>query len=205
MGAGLGLAACASTPEATVARPIGDELRLAIAAGAYPIDPQTTKVRFLAGPTPAGTVNGNFTTFTGELTVDDAVAGAAGLRATLDVGSLDVNGNFFRSTILGPGWFEAMMFPEAGFEGRLLGWNPDGTGDLVGQMTIRDVTREETFRLVLTCDGIEACPERQVGFEGAASLDRTAYGMTRLAGLVGKEVQITVSGVLMVEDGDGIR
>lgn len=196
---GVLLAACGSLPRAEKVEPLDAGLRSAVAARSYAINPSTTRVRFAAGPTPAGRVEGDFTTFNGVLSVGDAEAGMAELSAVLDMTSARLPSDFFRSTLLGPGWFEVEMWPEASFRGRLTGWNPDGTGQVSGIMTIRDISHEESFPLVLTCDGVETCPERAVGFMGNIILDRTDYGMTRMLGLVGRDVQITVSGQLMVE------
>ncbi|MEM9233850.1 MAG: YceI family protein [Pseudomonadota bacterium] len=203
--AGLTLSACSTLPDMILADPIDAQLREAVASRDYAINPSTTEVRFVAGPTPVGLVEGNFEAFSGELVVRDATAGEADLTAVLVVNSAVTPSEFFQTTLLGPGWFEAEVWPEARFDGRLMGWNEDGSGNVVGTMTIRDISREETFRLVLTCDGIEACPENAIGFEGQTVLDRTAYGMTRMQGLVGKDVQITVSGQLNMEAMDAVR
>ncbi|WP_370334541.1 YceI family protein [Parvularcula marina] len=193
------VAACASLPEATPAGELDLTLREVVASRAYAINPETTEVSFVAGPSPAGLVHGRFAAFDGELTVNDALTGDAVLGTVLDVKSAEMQNEIFRDLLLGPGWFEADVWPEARFEGRLAGWAEDGSGIVKGTMTIRNIAREQAFRLILTCERVETCPERAVGFEGHMVLDRTEFGMTRMPGLIGRDVQITVTGQLIME------
>lgn len=188
---------CASTPLLPPsASALTAALRDGVAPGTYPLSPGNADVTFAADGGLIGTVTGDFTEFGGSLVINDPASGAADLMAELSVNSLDTRRDFVKSTLLGPAWFDAGNWPTAVFAGTLDGWDDDGTGTLFGTLTVRGVTREEAFEVRLTCDGLEACPSRQVGFEGDLAIDRTDYGMTSLEAVVGRTVRIRVAGTL---------
>ena len=195
--AGAMLSGCASLPELeALSTPINETARQSVVAGHYPLTTDNTQITFAAGPTPVGVVNGEFTSFTGHLTVIDADQGNVELKATLDVASIEGPDNMTRNMLLEEDWFDVAQFPEARFEGRMIGWEVDGAAFVNGAMTIRDVSREEAFTVVLTCEGITDCPDVQIGFEGQLRLDRTNYDMTAFRTFVGPHVDITVKGTV---------
>ena len=197
---GAGLAGCISLITPDLEEAADDEARHWLAPGVYKVTPANSKVTFAAGPTPLGLIEGEFTAFSGTLDMRDPEEGIAVLEATLQVDSIELPGGLFRDMLLGPRWFDAANWPEIRFAGRLADWQGNGTGDLHGTMTIRNETRRETFMLVLTCDGLENCPEDVIGYQGLSTVDRTQYGMTAMQGLAGNDVLITVSGRLEMEN-----
>lgn len=193
------LVSCGTLPDTRTYLPLDADVRSYVRIGNYQISPDNTVISFIAGPTTIGPVKGQFTDFSGELVITDPVEGKASLAAVLKVHSLDAGGGYIEKTLLGSDWFSVDDWDIASFTGGLKSWNEDQTGNLSGEMTIRGVSREQDFNLVLTCEDVENCPEKWVGFVARAYLDRTNYGMTSMQGLVGSEVQLTVEGTLKME------
>lgn len=196
----MGITGCISLIRPDLEDTADTEARHGLMPGIYDVNPSNTVVKFAAGPTPLGLIEGTFTVFSGSMDIQDPEAGLARLDATIEVGSIRMHGGIFRDMLLGPAWFDAKNWPEIHFSGRLSDWQQDGTGDLHGTMTIRDETRTETFTLVLTCEGLENCPKDVIGYQGMTTLDRTDYGMSAMQGLAGNDVLITVTGRFEMEN-----
>jgi polyisoprenoid-binding protein YceI len=143
-----------------------------------------------------GRIDGSFAQFEGVLTIADAASGAASITARVRVDSAEMGREGYKEMMLGPGWFDAAQFPYSRFNGALAGWQGEGAGDFAGDLTIRDVTKAEVFDLRLSCDNVAECPGSAIGFSGELTIDRRAYGMTRLQGIVGADVTLRVSGTL---------
>ena len=167
-----------------------------IPATTYAIAPANAEVGFAVKPFALPRIEGAFSQFDGHVTVSDAAAGQVSLTANVVLDTVDIPNEAYENLVKSPGWFDTAQYPTALFVGELNGWSADGTGVVRGSMTIRDVTRDEAFIITLTCDGIERCPGQAVGFRGDITISRAAYGMTRLPGVVGDDVQLSVSGTL---------
>lgn len=201
----MGLAACASgpaiAPTAVSATGLSStglsaaELRQ-IDAGTYLVGPDDATLAFSAKPLGIGQVSGFFEDFDAVLTISDSVQGAATLGATVRVGSLSLAN--YGEMVRGPGWFDAVQFPEAAFSGTLSGWDILGAGQISGQMQIRDITQDEIFNIRLTCAGVTACPGEAIGIAGDLAISRSEYGMTALPGFVSDTVQLSISGTIRV-------
>lgn len=192
-----GLSACAATGNSgpLVTPLVGLDLT-SIPVSSYPLTPETAEIGFAVKPIGVGPVLGEFGAFTGALTIVDAVTGEATISAIVDTRTVQTEGGRFIDMIKGEGWFDVETWPEARFSGRMKGWDADGNGVVEGEMTIRDVTQPETFTMRLTCDSLTACPSDEVGFSGLIEVSRFAYGMTRLRGVVGDKVTLSVAGTL---------
>lgn len=192
LGAFFLLVACATTPSTPVALPTSGLAHLP--SGLVTIDPGSADVLFAVSPLGVGRVQGQFQAFDAQLELEDPVAGRARLKASVSTGSAELSNDQYTSMVRSPAWFNSEAFPTAHFDGVLEGWSMDGIGQLKGTMTVRGVSQPETMDFTLSCEGVEGCPQRAVGFVGEMTLSRSAYGMTGLRGLVSDEVDLTVRG-----------
>lgn len=165
-------------------------------AGDFVIGPDAAQIEFAVSPLGVGRVEGAFKTFDASLTLADPKTGTAEIVALVDTTSVHLSNDQYKDMVEGPGWFDIAQFPSARFEGKMMGWSDDGSGEFRGTMTIRGVSQDETMTLRLTCDDIPSCPEKAVGFAGDLRVSRAAYGMNRLSGIVRDEVQLVVTGTL---------
>jgi polyisoprenoid-binding protein YceI len=160
--------------------------RPAIAAGTYAIDPARSTARFaikeLWG---LMTVRGTFEVTGGAITVGAEPAGSA-VRASLDPASF-ASGNKRRDKdITGPRFLDAAAYPLMEFVSNGIG--PDGGGWAVhGRLTVHGTTAPVTLRLTDGRQTRDGC-----AFTATAVVDRTAFGVSRVVGFIGRQLDVTI-------------
>ncbi len=167
-------------------------------AGTFVIDPAHTEVGFVARHLMVSKVRGSFTQVTGEVTIaEDPLASSVSasiLAASIDTGVADRD-NHLRSG----DFLDVEKYPELTFRSTRLVQPKDNEFHLVGELTIRDVTREVT--LDVDFDGVAVSPWGQevVAFTATTEIDREDWGITwnqalEAGGvLVSKKVKIEIS------------
>lgn len=166
-------------------------------AGTFALDPTHTRVGFVARHLMVSKVRGNFTEVSGEINVaEDPLASTVNVRisaASIEtrVGDRD---NHLRSV----DFLDVENYPDLTFRStRVL--EPAGNEfKLVGDLTIRGVTREVT--LDVEYEGLATSPWGQevIGFSASGEIDREEFGITwnqalETGGvLVGKKVKIEI-------------
>ncbi|WP_328309191.1 YceI family protein [Streptomyces sp. NBC_00442] len=156
---------------------------LAALSGTYAVDPAHSSIGFTVRHAMVTNVRGSFTDHEGTLTLDgtDPAASAATIHvkiASVDTGMAD------RDAHLRSGdFFDAEQFPLMSFrstEAKALG------GDayrLIGDLTIKDVTRPLTIDLEFQGSATDPYGNQRVGFEGSAEILRSDWGLTWNAAL----------------------
>ncbi len=167
-------------------------------AGTFVIDPAHTEVGFVARHLMVSKVRGSFTQVTGEVTIaEDPLASSVSasiLAASIDTGVADRD-NHLRSG----DFLDVEKYPELTFRSTRVVQPKDNDFRLVGELTIRDVTREVT--LDVEFDGVAVSPWGQevVAFTATTEIDREEWGITwnqalEAGGvLVSKKVKIEIS------------
>jgi len=148
--------------------------------------------------------SGAFGNFDIRLQFDEAAPAQSILVADIDMTSASMSGDGATERIKGPAWFDVETYPTSVFRATAL--PPLRGGDVVidGAYTMRGETAP--LRLDVRYDE----PERDangeisaVNFVAEGEIDRRAYAMTGMAGLVGRRVGITIKARLVrVEEKD---
>jgi polyisoprenoid-binding protein YceI len=166
-------------------------------AGTFAIDPAHTRVGFVARHLMVSKVRGSFTQVSGEITVaEDPLTSTVTVRipaASIDTGVADRD-NHLRSG----DFLDVEKYPELTFRSTRVLQPSDNEFKLVGELTIRDVTREVT--LDVEFDGVATSPWGQevIAFSATTEIDREEFGITwnqalETGGvLVGKKVKIEI-------------
>jgi polyisoprenoid-binding protein YceI len=147
------------------------------AAGTYVLDPAHTRVGFLARHLMVTKVRGAFREFEGSITVGEDIADSTA-EATIKTASIDT-GVADRDKHLRSGdFFEIEKFPVISFSNaRVVSWR--GTqATVVGDLTIKDVTREVTLDVEL--DGVATDPfgNEKLALTATTEINREDFGMT---------------------------
>jgi polyisoprenoid-binding protein YceI len=158
--------------------------------GTFALDPAHTRVGFVARHLMVSKVRGSFTQVSGEITVaEDPLASSVTVH--IPAASIDTH-------LRSGDFLEVEKYPELTFRSTRV-TEPKGNGfTLVGELTIRDVTREVT--LDVEFEGIATSPWGQevIGFSASTEIDREEFGITwnqalEAGGvLVGKKVKIEI-------------
>jgi len=167
-------------------------------SGTFDLDPAHTRVGFVARHLMVSKVRGSFTQVTGKITID-----ADPLKSSVDVhipvASIDTGVGERDTHLRSPDFLDVEKYPELTFRSTRVVDFSEGEFKLVGELTIRDVTREVT--LDVEYEGVARNPwgSEVVGFTASTEIDREDFGMTWNVALetggvlVGKKVKIEIS------------
>jgi polyisoprenoid-binding protein YceI len=168
------------------------------APGTFELDPLHTRVGFVARHLMVSKVRGAFGRATGTITIADEPL-ASSVEVSIDAASIDTGVTDRDNHLRSPDFLDIERFPNLTFRGRLVEHASDNEFVVVGDLTIRDVTRE--VRLAVELEGVARSPwgKEVVGFTASTEIDREDFGITwnqalETGGvLVGKKVKIEIT------------
>jgi polyisoprenoid-binding protein YceI len=123
------------------------------------------------------TVTGRFDRFAAEVAIDSANPTASRVEARIEVASLNTAVPARDATVRGPDWFDAARFPAVTFRSRAVRPLGGRRYEVVGDLTMRGVTRPVTLRAThngTVARGFDGRPH--AGFNAAGTLDRPRSG-----------------------------
>jgi len=143
----------------------------------WQFDPNHTLVEFVAKHMMITTVRGRFKGVQGTLILDETDPSRSSVEVDLDAASL-YSGVDYRDNHLKSGDFlEVEKYPKITFKSTRV--EPEG-GDharVIGNLTIRDVTREVVLDTELTGRGKNPMGQEVVSFDAKTSINRKDYGL----------------------------
>ena len=150
---------------------------LPLAAGEWTLDPLHCTVEFTARHMAISKVRGRFHTFDATVMVGDSLE-TSSLSARVDMSSVDTNNADRDAHLRNSDFFHVDQHPEMTFESTAIVSTGDTTYDVIGDLTINGVTRQERLNVVF--HGTETFPgdgSFHAGFEATATISRTDYGV----------------------------
>jgi polyisoprenoid-binding protein YceI len=163
----------------------------------YEIDAAHSNIDFVVRHLGVASVRGQFTRFSGHVMLDEADVTRSAVSVTIEAASVDTRNQRRDDHLRSGDFFEAERFPALTFEGRRV--EVEGSGHvLVGDLTIRDVTREVRIPFEITGPVPLGENQKRMGAEGALRVNRFDYGLrwnriTEAVQVVGDEVRIELS------------
>ena len=171
-----------------------------VAAGSYALDPAHTLVQWSVSHFGFNDYFGLFGDIEGTMTLDPADIAATEFDITIPITSVAVPSEGLRDHLLRPGedGAEPDFFgaePEAArFVSTSVRQTSDTTAVVTGQLTMNGNTGPVTMAVQFTGAGQNPMSEAQtVGFHGRATIDRTRWGVSYGAPMVGSEVDLDIS------------
>ena len=138
-------------------------------------------------------VPGSFGTFSGELVFDKENLANTVATGEIDVASVNTHNADRDKHLMNDDFFSADRFPKMTF--RSTNWKALGENqyEVLGDLTIRDVTKPVTLAVQLLGMG-EGMGGKQIsGWDASVTIDRREWGITYGQGVVGNEVEITLN------------
>ncbi len=164
----------------------------------FAIDPSHTDVRFAVRHMMIATVRGSFPEVQGMVRLNEANPSASSVSVNVNIASVNTRDAQRDAHLRSADFFDADRFPEMTFRSRRLDGTPDRPFTLVGDLTIRGVTREIALDVVPEGRAIDPWGNERFGFSAAGSISRADFGLTwnkllETGGVaVGDEVKISL-------------
>ena len=164
----------------------------------WQIDTAHTNVEFAVKHLMISTVKGRFGDVNGTLSGSLEDPADFALDVTIDTQSIDTRQAQRDAHLRSPDFFDVENFPTIKFVGKSITGDVTGECTLVGELTIRDVTRE--IALDVTNEGSLTDPwgNARIGFSAKTRIDRKDFGLQWNQALeaggfvVGDEIKISV-------------
>lgn len=170
----------------------------AVATTTWQLDPAHTNVEFAAKHLMISTVKGRFASVTGTLEGDVNNPEDFELEVTAETASVDTRQAQRDAHLRSGDFFDSEKWPTIRFVGRRIEGDFAGAFRLIGDLTIRDVTRELTLQVTNEGSARDPWGNDRIGFSARAKIDRRDFGLLynqllETGGLVvGEEIRISV-------------
>lgn len=143
-------------------------------------------------------VKGTFHTFEASIEADPEDLTSAKIDFAVELASIDTRNNDRDAHLRSGDFFEVEKHPKMMFQSTQIVKTGEGEYDVTGNLTIRGVTRPETFAVVYEGGGKDPWGNTKVGFSAAGAIKRSDYGLTYNAALetggvlIGDEVKVSI-------------
>jgi polyisoprenoid-binding protein YceI len=144
----------------------------------WQIDPAHTEVEFAVRHLMISTVKGRFGQVSGALTFEERDPSALSLEVTIPVATVDTREEKRDAHLRSADFFDADRFPVMTFRGKRFEGNPLGTFRLVGNLTIKGVTREVSLDVTLEGRGNDPWGNERLGYSARGTINRSDFGLT---------------------------
>lgn len=165
----------------------------------WTIDPACSRVEFAVHHGMLTTVSGRFTCFEVDLDLDVAHPARSSVRARIDPTSIDTGEPQRDALLRSADFFDARHFPAITFESHRVDAREDGHLRIVGDLTIRDVTREVELAGVIQWQMRDIWGNLRIALTAQTTIDRKDFGLTWNRGfeagwiLIGDEVIVSIT------------
>ena len=144
---------------------------------AWRVDTQNSAAGFAVRHMLVSTVRGHLGPVSGTVWYDGKSVTSVRAEITIDVKSLQTGNDTRDNHLRTNDFFNAQKFPTITFKSKRAAAGADGHFILVGDLTIRDVTKPITIPIEFTGVETDAFGALRAGFEGTRRIDRREYGL----------------------------
>ena len=165
-----------------------------LSAETYTIDPVHSSVGFSLRHL-VSKFSSSFTKVSGTVNYDAAKPEASSVDATVEIASVSTANEKRDNHIKSPDFFDAAKFPSATFKSTSWKKTGDDTFDVTGNLTIKDVTKEVTFKTTLVGSGPGMGGATLTGWEATTTIKKSEFGLAGpavLGKVLGDDVAINI-------------
>ncbi len=142
----------------------------------WSIDPDHTNIGFSATYLGVSEVSGKFNSFSGTILSGKEDYTDAEINVTIQPGSIDTDNNKRDNHLQSEDFIHVEEYPELTFTSSSLNKRGGNNYQMKGELTIRGVTREETFDVEYT-GIVEAMGKTRAGFKVTGTINRFDYNV----------------------------
>lgn len=169
-----------------------------MATTTWQIDPAHTDVGFAVKHMMISTVKGRFADVSGTVIIDEADPAGSSVDVTIGAGSVDTRQEQRDAHLRSADFFDVEKYPTLTFRSRRVESVGKGELRVVGDLTIRDVTREVVLETSDEGRGGDPWGQQRAGFSAKTVIDRRDFGLTWNTALetggilVGNDIRISL-------------
>src|SRR5215831_11833135 len=141
------------------------------------IDPTHSTVGFSIRHMVFSKVRGRFLKYTGAIQFDDDDVAKSWVEVAIDAASIDTGTAQRDNHLRSADFFDVERFPELRFRSARVEDLGDGRLRVVGELTIRDHTREVALDVEPAGRGMDPWGNERIGYVAKASIDRKDFGL----------------------------
>lgn len=144
----------------------------------WTIDAAHAEVGFSVRHLMISTVRGRFGAVNGTVTIDDANPKASKVDVTIDVTSIDTRQEQRDAHLRSADFFDVANFPTMHFVSKKVVGDVTDEFQLVGDLTIRGITKEVTLEVKAEGRGMDPWGNERAGFSAKGKITRSEFGLT---------------------------
>jgi len=169
----------------------------------WTIDPMHVEIGFAIRHLMISTVRGRFGAASGVVVFDETKPSSSKIDVTIDVASIDTRQEMRDNHLRSADFFDVAQYPAIHFVGKRVEGDVKKKFQVVGDLTIRDITREVTLDVANEGATTDPWGNQRVGFSATAKLNRTDFNLTYNQALetggvlVGEEVKLSIDAELI--------
>jgi len=173
------------------------------ATAPWQIDPTHTEIEFSARHLMISNVKGRFSNPTGSVVFDPKNPAALAIDVSIPIASIDTRNEQRDAHLRSADFFDAENFPAMTFQSKRAVGNTASAFKLIGDLTIRGVTREVTLDVTAEGAGGDPWGNDRLGFSAEGKIDRKDFGLVwnqllETGGVaVGDQIKIIINTELM--------
>jgi polyisoprenoid-binding protein YceI len=162
------------------------------------LDPAHSSVDFSVRHMMIANVKGTFQNFTAEIEADPADLTTANIEFTVETASVDTRNKDRDGHLVSADFFDVENHPKMTFKATNIEKTDEGEYNVTGDLTLRGVTKQETFAVSFEGQGKDPWGNEKAGFSATGTLNRSDYGLVWNAALetggvlVGDKVKINL-------------
>ena len=167
-------------------------------ASEWQIDPAHTTVAFTVRHMGISNVHGRFTKVSGTANIDDSDMTKSSVNAIIDIASITTGNDSRDNDLRSPNYFDAAQFPTMTFKSKSITKAGDNKLKVVGDLTIKGVTKEVTLDVDGPSSPIKMGPNQRRGLSATTSVNRKDFGVGAKtpSAMVGEEIKIEIDAEL---------
>lgn len=145
--------------------------------GKYTIDPDHSRLGFIARHAMVTKVRGSFNEFTGTLTVDGENPENSSAEVSVDTNSIDTRNEQRDGHLRTNDFLDIEKYPQITFSSKAVRQVSDDTFEVTGDLSIKDVTRSVTIPFEFGGAATDPFGNFRIGFDGSITIDRREYNV----------------------------
>jgi len=170
-----------------------DSIASNITPGSYELDDTHAYLSFSYSHLGLSNPQIQFADFVANLELSGNDMSQSQVSITIDAASLDSAMPELDDDLKGADFFDVANYPEITFQSTAYEETSDSSGRLTGDLSVRGVTKPVTLDVTINSAAMNPLNRREmIGFSATGILNRSDYGLTAYAPLIGDELSLTV-------------